>query len=124
MREERRKVQMFTAEQVEGLRSYLAQKATEPPPQPEMFMMGEMVRAVYPDLKSLRGNSYSLKVLARVFEENGIVITTNALSTYLSKLAPTREETYPTTARKERSVASSTVDGRRGQFQIKPDVAP
>jgi len=38
MENERRKVQMFTAEQVEGLRSYLAQKGTEPPPQPEAYM--------------------------------------------------------------------------------------
>jgi hypothetical protein len=85
----RRKVQMFTAEQVEGLRSYLAQKTTEPPPQPETFMMGEIVRAVYPELKKLRESGYSLKVLVRVLEGKGVVITTNALSTYLTQLAST-----------------------------------
>ncbi|MGA2169516.1 MAG: hypothetical protein ABSG62_15000 [Terracidiphilus sp.] len=77
---------------------------------------------MYPELKKLRKNGYSLKVLARVFEENGIVITTNALSTYVSKLAPTREEAQPATARKGASVPSPTVEVRRGQFQMKRDV--
>jgi len=122
MDKERRKVQILTGEQLEALRTRLAQKGNEPPPQPEKFMMGEIVRAVYPELKKLRENGYSLKVLARVFEENGIVITTNALSTYLSKLAPTREEAQPRTARKGSSVPSPTVEVRRGQFQMKPDV--
>jgi hypothetical protein len=122
MGKEERKVQMFTAEQVEGLRSYLAQKGIEPPPQPETFMMGGIARAVYLELKKLRENGYSLKVLARVFEKNGIVITTNALSTYLSKQAPTREQTYPTTARKGSSAASLIAEGRHGQFQMKADV--
>ena len=122
MDKERRKVQILTAEQLEVLRTRLAQKGNEPPPQPEKFMMGEIVRAVYPELKKLRENGYSLKVLARVFEENGIVITTNALSTYLSKLAPTREEAQPRTARKGSLVPSPTVEVRRGQFQMKPDV--
>jgi hypothetical protein len=122
MEKERRKVQMLTAEQLEVLRTRLAQKGNEPPPQPEKFMMGEIVRAVYPELKKLRENGYSLKVLARVFEENGIVITSNALSTYLSKLAPTREEAQPRTARKGSLVPSPTVEVRRGQFQMKPDV--
>jgi hypothetical protein len=122
MERERRKAQILTAEQLQILRTRLAQKGNEPPPQPEKFMMGEIVRAVYPELKKLRENGYSLKVLARVFEENGIVITTNALSTYLSKLAPTREEAQPRTARKGTSVPSPTVEVRRGQFQMKPDV--
>ena len=122
MEKERRKVQILTAEQLQVLRTRLAQKGNEPPPQPEKFMMGEIVRAVYPELKKLRENGYSLKVLVRVFEENGIVITTNALSTYLSKLAPTREEAQPRTARKGTPVPSPTVEVKRGQFQMKPDV--
>lgn len=122
MEKERRKVQILTTAQLEVLRTRLAQKGNEPPPQPEKFMMGEIVRAVYPELKKLRENGYSLKVLARVFEENGVVITTNALSTYLSKLAQAREEAQPRTARKGSSVPSPTVEVRRGQFQMKPDV--
>ena len=77
---------------------------------------------MYPKLKKLRESGYSLKVLVRVLEEKGLVISTNALSTYLTKLAPTREETEPRAACKGRSVALSTAEGRRGQLQIKPDV--
>lgn len=122
MEKERRKVQMFTAEQVQVLRTYLAQKETEPPPQPETFMMGEIVRAVYPELKKLRENGYSLKVLVRVLEEKGVVITANALSTYMAKLASPRDELQPRAVRKGSSVPSSTVEVRRGQFQMKADV--
>jgi hypothetical protein len=122
MDKERRKVQILTGEQLEALRTRLAQKGNEPPPQPEKFMMGEIVRAVYPESKKLRENGYSLKVLARVFEENGIVITTNALSTYLSKLGPTSREAQTGTARKGTSVPPPTVEVRRGHFQMKPDV--
>jgi hypothetical protein len=70
----------------------------------------------------LRGNGYSLKVLVRVLEESGVVITTNTLSTNLAKLAPTREEAQPRTARKGSSVSSATAERRRGQFQMKADV--
>jgi hypothetical protein len=122
MEKARRKVQMLTADQLEVFRTHLAQKGNEPPPQPETFMMGEIVRALYPELKKLRENGYSLKVLARVFEENGVVISANALSTYLSKLAPTREEAQPRSVRKVNPVVSSIVESRRGQFQMKPDV--
>ena len=122
MEKARRKVQMITADQLEVFRPHLVPKGNEPPPQPETFMMGEIVRALYPELKKLRENGYSLKVLARVFEENGVVISANALSTYLSKLAPTREEAQARSVRKVSPVVSSIVDGRRGQFQMKPDV--
>jgi len=122
MEKERHKVQILTAEQLEVLRTRLAQKGNEPPPQPEKFMMGEIVRAVYPELKRLRENGYSLKVLVRVLEEKGVVITANALSTYMKKLAPTREEAQPRTARKGSSVASLTAGGRREQLQMKADV--
>jgi hypothetical protein len=113
---------MITADQLEVFRTHLVQKGNEPPPQPETFMMGEIVRALYPELKKLRENGYSLKVLARVFAENGVVVSANALSTYLSKLAPTREEAQPRSVRKVNPVVSSIVEGRRGQFQMKPDV--
>jgi hypothetical protein len=122
MEKARRKVQMITADQLEVFRTHLVQKGNEPPPQPETFMTGEIVRALYPELKKLRENGYSLKVLSRVFEENGVVVSANALSTYLSKLAPTREEAQPRSVRKVSPVVSSIVDGRRGQFQMKPDV--
>jgi hypothetical protein len=85
-------------------------------------MMGEIVRGVYPQLKKLRENGYTLKMLVRIFGENGVVITTNALSTYLTKLAQTREDAQPRATRKVSPAVSSIVEGRRGQFQMKPDV--
>ena len=90
MEKERRKAQMLTAEQFEVFRTRLDERGNVPPPQPETFMMGEIVRGVYPQLKKLRENGYTLKMLVRIFEENGVVVTTNALSTYLTKLAHRR----------------------------------
>ena len=55
MEKARRKVQMFTAEQVEELRSYLAQKATEPPPEPEMLMMGGDCTSCVPRTEEAEG---------------------------------------------------------------------
>ena len=55
MERARRKVQMFTAEQVEELRSYLAQKATEPPPEPEMLMMGGDCTSCVPRTEEAEG---------------------------------------------------------------------
>jgi hypothetical protein len=43
MEKERRKVQILTAEQLEVFRTRPAQKGNEPLPQPEKFMMGEIV---------------------------------------------------------------------------------
>jgi low affinity Fe/Cu permease len=91
-----------------------------PPPQPESYMMGEIVRGVYPQLKKLRENGYTLKMLVRVFEENGVVITIHALSTYLKNLALPREQA-PVKAGSKSTVESPTADVRRGQFQLKPD---
>ena len=122
MEKERRKAQMLTAEQFEDFRTRLDERGNVPPPQPETFMMGEIVRGVYPQLKKLRENGYTLKMLVRIFEENDVVITTNALSTYLTKLAQTREDTQPRATRKVSPAVSSIVEGRRGQFQMKPDV--
>jgi hypothetical protein len=62
----------------------------------------------------LRENGYSLKLLVRVLEEKGVVITTNALSNYMTKLAPPGEEVRPRTVRKGRPVVSLIVDGKHG----------
>jgi len=122
MERRRRNPQTLTAEQFEVFRTRLDERGNVPPPQPETFMMGEIVRGVYPQLKKLRENGYTLKMLVRIFEENGVVITTNALSTYLTKLAQTREDAQPRATRKVSPAVSSIVEGRRGQFQMKPDV--
>ena len=122
MEKERRKAQMLTAEQFEVFLTRLDERGNVPPPQPETFMMGEIVRGAYPQIKKLRENGYTLKMLVRIFEENGVVITSNALSTYLTKLAHRREEAQPKEVRKVSPAVSSIVEGRRGQFQMKPDV--
>jgi len=122
MGKERRKPQTLTVEQFEVFRTRLDERGNVPPPQPESYMIGEIVRGVYPQLKKLRENGYTLKMLVRIFEENGVVITTNALSTYLTKLAHRREDAQPKEVRKVSPAVSSIVEGRRGQFQMKPDV--
>jgi hypothetical protein len=84
-------------------------------------MMGEIVRGVYPQVKKLRENGYTLRMLVRVFEENGVTITIHALSTYLKNLALPKEH-GPVKAASKGTVGSPTVEVRPGQFQMKPDV--
>ena len=121
MEKERRKAQMLTAEQFEVFRTRLDERGNVPLPEPESYMMGEIVRGVYPQLKKLRENGYTLKMLVRVFEENGVVITIHALSTYLKNLALPREQA-PVKAGIKGTVGSPTVEVRPGQFQMKPDL--
>ena len=83
--------------------------------------MGEIVRGVYPQVKKLRENGYTLKMLVGVFEENGVTITIHALSTYLKNLALPKEHA-PAKASGKGTVGSGSVEVRRGQFQMKPDV--
>ena len=55
MENERRKVQMLTAEQLEVFRTCLAQKGAEPPPQPETFMMGGDCTSCIPGAEEVAG---------------------------------------------------------------------
>jgi len=121
MEKRRRNPQTLTAEQFEAFRTCLDEKGNVPPPQPESYMMGEIVRGVYPQLKKLRDNGYTLKMLVRVFEENGVVITIHALSTYLKNLALPKEHA-PVKAACKGTVGPPTVEVKHGQFQMKPDV--
>ena len=121
MEKRRRNPQTLSAEQFETLRTRLDERGNVPPPQPEFYMMGEIVRGVYPQLKKLRENGYTLKMLVRVFEENGVTITIHALSTYLKNLGLPREQASVKAASKG-TVGSPTVEVRPGQFQMKPDV--
>ena len=121
MEKRRRNPQTLTAEQFEAFRTCLDEKGNVPPPQPESYMMGEIVRGVYPQLKKLRENGYTLKMLVRVFEENGVVITIHALSTYLKNLGLPRERA-PVNAAIKGTVGSPTVEVRPGKFQMKADI--
>ena len=60
-------------------------------------------------------------MLVRVLEENGVVITIHALSTYLKNLALPMEQA-PAKAASKSTVGSPTIEVRPGQFQMKPDV--
>ena len=121
MENRRRKPQTLTSEQFEVFRTRLDERGNEPPPQPDSYMMGEIVRGVYTQLKKLRENGYTLKMLVRVFEENGVTITIHALSTYLKNLAQPKEP-VPVKAASNGTVGSPTIEVRHGQFQMKPDV--
>jgi len=50
----RRKVQAFSSDVVEELRTLLTQKTTEPVPQPDSFMIGAVIRTLLPILVELR----------------------------------------------------------------------
>ena len=121
MEKRRRNPQTLSAEQFEALRTRLDERGNEPPPKPDSYMMGEIMRGVYPQLKKLRENGYTLKMLVRILEESGVVITTNALSTYMKNLGLPKEQA-PVNAVGKSSVGTPTVEVRRGQFQMKPDV--
>ena len=84
--EARRRVQVLSSHNVEEFRAFLKEKANEPVSQPALYKMGGIVRAVFPQLSELRKRGYSLKMLVRIFEENGLRITATALSGYMKKL--------------------------------------
>jgi hypothetical protein len=79
----------------------LKEKANEPAPQPASYTMGGIVRAVFPQLCLLRKRGYTLKMLVRIFEENGVRITATALSGYMKKLNGEAEKV-------------SAIEGRKG----------
>jgi hypothetical protein len=95
-------------------------EGNEPPPQPEMCTMGELVLDVYRELKRLRENSYSLKVLVRTFAVSGLVLT-NAFAKYLKKLELPRKRPPPKASRTG-TVAAPTVQLRTEHFQMKADI--
>jgi hypothetical protein len=118
----RRKVQVFSSDIVEKLRTLLAQKATEPVPQPDSFMIGAVIRTLLPLLVELRGKSYSLNILAHLLEEKGVRISSTALSGYMAKLSGPIEEAPVRGARRERPQSSTSASQTRGTFAMKPDV--
>ena len=119
--EGRRKVQVFSSEIVEELRMLLTQKATEPVPQPDSFMIGAVIRTLLPLLVELRRKGYSLNMLAHVLEEKGVRISSTALSGYMAKLSGPVEESPVRGARRERTQTSTSASQTRGQLAMKPD---
>jgi len=82
--------------------------------------MGEIVRGVYPQLKKLRENGYTLKMLS-VFLKRTASQSQSRSFYYLKNLALPKEYA-PVKAASKGTVESATVEVRRGQFQMKSDV--
>ena len=119
---DRRKVQVFSLDVVEKLRTLLTQKTTEPVPQPDSFLMGAVIRTLLPLLVELRRKGYSLTMLTHLLGEKGIKISPTALSGYMAKLSGPVEESPVRGTRKERPQSSTSASHTRGTFVMKPDV--
>ena len=117
-----RKLQVYSSDVVEELRALLTQKATEPVPQPDSFMIGAVIRTLLPLLVELRRKGYSLTMLAHVLEEKGVWISSTALSGYIAKLSGPVEEPPVRGARNGRSYPSTHASETRRQFAMKADV--
>jgi len=116
-----RKLQIYSSDVVEELRTLLSQKVTEPVPQPGSFMMGAVIRTLLPLLVELRRKGYSLTMLAHLLGEKGIKISPTALSGYMAKLSGPVEKAS-VRARRERPQTSTSSSHTRGTFVMKPDV--
>jgi len=106
--EARRRVQVLSLHNVEELRAFLKEKANEPAPQPASYTIGMIVRAAFPELCLLRKRGYSLNMLVRLFEENGVKITATALSGYMKKLGRNIEGVSAIEVRKGRTQPSTS----------------
>ena len=122
--EDCRKVQVFSSHNVEELRVFLKEKANEPVPQPASYMIGGIVRAVFPELCALRKRGYSLNMLVRIFEENGLRITSTALSGYMKKMNREAEGVSAMGDRKGATQLSASGSEARGHLAMKLDVPP
>jgi hypothetical protein len=108
-----RKLQVYSSDVVEELRTLLTQKTTEPVPQPDSFMIGAVIRRLLPLLVELRRKGYSLNMLAHVLEEKGVNISSTALSGYMAKLSGPVQNTSTPSARRPGSICSATTIGGR-----------
>jgi hypothetical protein len=120
--EAHRRVQVLSSHNVEELRAFLKEKANEPAPQPASYTIGGIVRAVFPELCELRKRGYTLNMLVRIFEENGMRITATALSGYMKKLERGTQGASATEARKARTQSSTPGSQTRRHLAMKPDV--
>jgi hypothetical protein len=117
-----RRVQVLSSHNVEELRAFLKEKANEPAPQPASYTIGGIVRAVLPELCELRKMGYTLNMLVRIFDENGMRITATALSGYMKKLSGEAEKVSANGVRKERTQPLAPGSQARKQLAMKPDV--
>ena len=120
--EARRSVQVLSSHNVDELRAFLKEKANEPPPQPATYMLGGVVRAVFTELCALRKRGYTLNMLVRIFQENGLMITATALSGYMKKLNREAGGEPVTGDRKGTAQPSTSRSEARRHLAMKPDV--
>lgn len=120
--EDHSRVQVLSSHDLEELRTFLKEKANEPAPQAASYMIGGVVRAVFPELCALRKRGYTLNMLVRIFEENGVRITATALSGYLKKLNGEAEKVSANEVRKGRTEPSASGSQAGGHLAMKPDV--
>ena len=105
--ETRRRAQVLSSHNVEELRAFLMEKANQPAPQPALYRMGGIVRAIFPQLCLLRKRGYTLNMLVGLFQENGVRITATALSGYMKKLDRETEGASAIEVRKQGTQPSS-----------------
>jgi hypothetical protein len=120
--EARRRVQVLSSHNVEELRVFLKEKANELPPQPTSYMIGAVVRAVFPELCALRKRGYTLNMLVRIFQENGLRITATALSGYMKKLNREAGGESAIEGHKGSTQPSTSGSGARRHLTMRPDV--
>jgi hypothetical protein len=120
--EARRWAQVLSSHNIDEFRAFLKEKANEPVPQPASYRMGGIVRAVFPQLCLLRKRGYSLEMLVHLFEENGLRITSTALSGYMKKLKREAEGASAIEVRKGRSLPSPPGSQAHSHLARKPDI--
>ena len=120
--EARRRVQVLSSHNVDELRAFLKEKANEPPPPPASYMIGGIVRAAFPELCALRKKGYTLSMLVRIFQENGLRITATALSGYMKKLNREFGGESAIGGRKGTTQLSTPGSEARRNMAMKPDV--
>ena len=120
--EARRRAQVLSSHNVDELRAFLKEKANEPPPQSASYMLGGIVRAVFPELCALRKRGYTLNMLVRIFQENGLRITPTALSGYMKKLNREAGGESAIAGRKGTTQPSTSGSEARRHLVMKPDV--
>ena len=99
----RRKPQRFSAGYVEKISKLLKKLQNEPAPQLEMFLTGEVIRSLFPQLCELRRKGYKLKMLVRLLEEKGVRMSESALSGYMGRMSRQVEQSSAIPACKETS---------------------
>ena len=119
--EARRRAQVLSSHNVDELRAFLKEKANEPPPQSASYMLGGIVRAVFPELCALRKRGYTLNMLVRIFQENGLRITPTALSGYMKKLNREAGGESAIAGRKGTTQPSTSGSESHRHLAMKPD---